>query len=641
MPLAPNLVLGTRWTFIGGKGGVGKTTVAAALALELAESGEKVTILSTDPAHSLGDALGADLTGEPLPLPGLPGLRAFELDPLKEQVAFEEAGGDAIATLIERGTYLDAEDVRSVTDLALPGIDEIAAVLRLGRLTREVDGRVIVDTAPTGHTLRLFDLPLAGLGWLDALEAMQSRSDAVSAAFSRAPREPDREARFVAKLRAELEALLTALQDPVETRFILVANPEAAVLAETARYRAELAGRGVAVGGVILNRAFRRPGPGGDWAAGWDVGSEAGSEPLLRVGRLDLPDAPIDALRLFAAAALLQESSSASDAAWAPGPRDEPSGQLTLGGGFSLPDDRRLYFVGGKGGVGKTTVAASIAGWLSAHRGGPVLLISVDPAGSLSEILDEPVGSAAQPLRAFPGLHARQLDAESAWSVFALRHQDEFESLLDGIGGVGTQSKPDREILDRLTELAPPGIDELVAVAEVIDLLEDGQYDAVVVDTAPTGHFLRLLEMPAVARQWSHALLRLLLKYRSVIRLEGAGERVLELSRSLRTLHGRLLDPSFSWFGVVALPESLSVPESKRLIESMKRLGIEPEAMIVNRLLNERGEIAPEAERRAGALLTIDRGLRAAATPNMADGPSGARLEAFFSGWRTVAPAAP
>src|SRR5690606_21968557 len=110
MTLAAHLTLGARWTFVGGKGGVGKTTIAAALAVELADSGQPVTLLSTDPAHSLGDALGLPLDADPKPHPELPSLRAFELSASRERTDFLAGSGDAIATLIERGTYLDADD---------------------------------------------------------------------------------------------------------------------------------------------------------------------------------------------------------------------------------------------------------------------------------------------------------------------------------------------------------------------------------------------------------------------------------------------------------------------------------------------------------------------------------------------------
>lgn len=689
MPLSPHLVLGTRWTFVGGKGGVGKTTIAAALAVELAEKGERMLVLSTDPAHSIGDVLGLTLTGDPVAVPGIPSLQAFELDAEKERVDFLAAGGGAIATLLERGSYLDSEDAEGITDLALPGIDELAALLRLSRLTREAHGRMIVDTAPTGHTLRLLDLPATGLAWLESLEAMQAKHDAVFAAFSRTMPSPDDALRFISSLRADLAATSRAFRDSSETRFILVTNPEDAVLAETRRFQEELTRRGIALGGIVMNRALDPP------VGGW---TNSPAEPaVLSIAGLDLPDNGPDSLRRVAAAAgpsaptspAIGNTSSTTPAPTTDAPvdstataavqvTDAPGGtaspadgspapaapppeagdlpltgdgkadpdlptaarRITTAGPYRPPLDRRLYFIAGKGGVGKTTVACAVAGVLGGARDGPVLLLSVDPAGSLAEILDEPVGAEERATRGFRRVHARQLDAASAWDAFTGRYRGEMEAIFDGIGGRGVEATFDREIMKGLLDLAPPGVDELMAIAEVIDLLEDGQYDAVVVDTAPTGHFLRLLGMPAVALEWSHAMLRLLLKYRAVVRLEGVGESVLELSRSLRTLRARLADSAFTWFGVVALPESLSIPETRRLIRSMRRLGVEPGVLLVNRGLGATGRIAAHTIRPIAELLSIDPVLPAAIAPIGATGPTGREgLHDFLEAWRMIQPA--
>src|SRR5690606_1412280 len=164
-----HLKTGARWTFVGGKGGVGKTTVAAALAVELSATGEAITILSTDPAHSLGDAFGTALASAPHPLPDCPDIRAFEIDADREHEIFLDEHGPSITALIERGTYLDSADVGEIAGLPIPGMDELAAILRLRELAHGPGSRIILDTAPTGHTLRLLNLPDLALGWIGAL----------------------------------------------------------------------------------------------------------------------------------------------------------------------------------------------------------------------------------------------------------------------------------------------------------------------------------------------------------------------------------------------------------------------------------------------------------------------------------------
>lgn len=641
MALAAHLILGTRWTFVGGKGGVGKTTIAAALAVELADRGEAVTLLSTDPAHSLGDALGLPLDADPGPHPELESLRAFELSASRERADFLARSGDAITTLIERGTYLDTDDADALTDLALPGMDELAALLRLSRLADEDAGNVVVDTAPTGHTLRLLDLPAAGLAWLESLEAMQAKHDAVAAAFSGGRIQPDDASRFVADLRRDLERLAASFVSPTETRFVLVTNPDAVVAAETLRYREELERRGVALAGTVLNRgrcADSRP-IVGVAAPGPTPSSLDFSVCVPALGTIGRD---LASLRRVAASASgkgvpTHGVSPDGDAPASPG-GDEHS-VIIVGGRYVVPADRRLYLVGGKGGVGKSTIAGGVAAGLAHSRAdrGRILLLSVDPAGSLTEILGRTVGSAPMAVDGSAHLFARQIDAEQSWSDFTTHYREEVGRLFEGLSGGGLSASLDKQVLDRLMDLVPPGVDELVSIMEVIDLIEDGEYDALVVDTAPTGHFLRLLELPGVALDWCHAILRLLLKYRSVVSLEGAGERILKLSRSLKALRARLIDPAFTWACAVALPESLSIPESERLIDGLRMVGIEPAALIVNRALTDGGKVDHVHDQAVSELLRIDPTLPAVATSQMRPSPRGlGALEEFYVTWRNV-----
>jgi arsenite/tail-anchored protein-transporting ATPase len=285
--------------------------------------------------------------------------------------------------------------------------------------------------------------------------------------------------------------------------------------------------------------------------------------------------------------------------------------------------------VGGKGGVGKSTAASALA--VSLARGGEgrrILLLGVDPAGSLGDVLGVEVGAEASAVPGVPGLEVRQLEAESAWREFQSRYRAETEELFAGL--VGGSMEADQRVVERLMDLAPPGIDELMTLVQVVDLTEDRPYDALVLDTAPTGHLLRLLELPAVALEWTHAVLRMLLKYREVMGLGGVAERVLELSRDLRALRELLADPRSTWFLGVALPEALSVPETRRLLAGVRAVGIQPAALLVNRVSEGTGA---EVE----ALLALDPSLPAAAAPDLAEPPVGVEaLADFAASWREL-----
>ncbi len=635
--LAERLGAGPGWTLVGGKGGVGKTTVAAALAVALADAGERVLVLSTDPAHSLGDALGARLGPEPAPVAGVPGLEALEIDAALERARFLERHRDTLSRLLERGTYLAPDDVAGFLELAPPGMDELGALLRLLDLAGSDPAlRVVVDTAPTGHTLRLLDLPRAAGGWIAALEAMEARHRAVALALAGAYR-PDAAARGLATLRAVVERMAALVADPARTRFVLVATPEPVVLAETRRYLAALRERGIAVAAVVVNRVAA-----GDALSDADPGAAGTGVRVVGIPLLAEEPVGIAGLRRVEAGPLRQGTPHPP----APSPTRGEGEHDTAGGGgieigapWSVPADRRLYLVGGKGGVGKSTVASAVAARLAEEGRAPVLLVSTDPAGSLGDVWETEVGAAAAGAPGAPGLWLRQMDAAAGWDAFRAELRGQVEALFGGAAGSGL-SAADREVAERLADLAPPGVDEVMALGELIDLLEGGKYNALVLDTAPTGHLLRLLEMPAVALDWSHALLRLFLGYREVVGLGAAAERVLHFARTLRALRGRLEDGAHTFFLAVALPEALSVPETERLAVRLGELGTAPGALLVNRALAG-GAVLPGRGAEAARLLAVPGVPEAAAAPEWGGrAPRGAaELLRFARSWRRAVPA--
>jgi arsenite-transporting ATPase len=607
------LTLAARLTLVGGKGGVGKTTAAASLAVALAERGREVVAVSVDPAHSLGDALGMELGGEPVAVPGVPSLRALEVNAAGER--------ERLLSILQRGSYLDEEDAAGVVDLTLPGLDELAAVFRLLELTSRPDLHVVVDTAPTGHTLRLLQVPRLAREWLGALEAMEEKHRAVSLALAGAY-QPDDATRFLTEAAADLDRFSVLLADPALTRFLLVTNPEPVVLAETKRYAAELTERGIALAGIVVNRATA------------SAPAEAGGAGMAFVPLLPENPRGVDGLRRFAASALATAPPSAAERRTTAAPRIE------VGGAFRPPLDRSLYLVGGKGGVGKSTAAAALALLLAERRPG-TLLLSTDPAGSLGDLLGQEVGAEPRTVEGAPALHVQQLDAALAWARFRDRYREEAGELFGTLTGGGVSAEADRAVVERLIDLAPPGVDELMALLEVVDASEDRRYDPLVLDTAPTGHLLRLLELPDLALEWTHTLLRLLLKYREVVGLGSLADRVLQLARSLRGFRARLSDPDVTWFLAVALPESLAVPETRRLLDGLRGLRVPAGALLVNRLLDDGGERRRGTDEYAAALMDFASGLPCAASPDMAGGVRGvADLRRFANSWRRVRPVA-
>jgi arsenite-transporting ATPase len=243
-----------------------------------------------------------------------------------------------------------------------------------------------------------------------------------------------------------------------------------------------------------------------------------------------------------------------------------------------------LTIVGGKGGVGKTTVACALA--LTAARPSHethVLLVSTDPAPSLADALAQPIGDEEVPVAGIPGLFARQADASAAFERLRTGYAERVDALFDALSAHAIDTTADRRIVRDLLALAPPGIDELYALAAIADAAGEERFARVIVDPAPTGHLLRLLEMPSIALDWTHQLLRLVLRYRELGALGDVGADLLSLAQRIRAVGALLRDPERTSLIVVALDEPLVRSETRRLTDAVGALGVAIRGVIWNR----------------------------------------------------------
>jgi arsenite-transporting ATPase len=631
-----------RLTIVAGKGGVGKTTCAGALALRAAHRGDRTVLLSTDPAGTLADALGAPLGADPIPIElaksrarGRSGsLHAFQVDAPEERRRFLTRWRETIVTIIDRGTYLDLEDITGLVDAALPGVDEVFAVLRLGEFERAAEyDRVIVDTAPTGHTLRLLDLPRTFAATIELLEAMQSKHRFMVRSLTRAYR-ADAADTFLDQLREQIAALTRALRNPDRTAALLVARNEPLVLAETERYAEELQVAGIRLAALMLN-------------AEGDERRVAGPLPVLPGIAPDAPryvapmlsESPLGAGGLARWAEAVVEGGSdtkprgaSSRGAQSRAPRSarrRPPTALRPQAATRIPPPAALLapsltIVGGKGGVGKTTSACALA-IAAAAVTPPVLLVSTDPAPSIADALGQAIDDAETAVAGVSGLIARQMDATAAFRDFQRGYQQRIDAVFDAFVRHGVDASHDRVILRDLLALAPPGIDELYALASLGETLDEGRFARVIVDPAPTGHLLRLLQMPALALDWSHRLMRLMLKYRDVGGLGESAEGVLSFARRTRRVAEILHDPHQTALVVVALDEPLVRGETARLVAAARAEGVAVRAVMWNRWI---GAEAPNP-------LPVNRPVAQFVAPATTPPPVGAEaLTAWAGQWR-------
>ena len=568
-----------------GKGGVGKTTTSSALALWWADRGRRVHLLSTDPAHSLGDVFAQPLdAGAPTASRCAPTLLLEELDAVGRARSWLEDVREPLSELVELGTYLEAADVVDLVGESIPGADELMALLRLVELSAsERAERIVVDTAPAGHTLRLLAADDILAGWADAMAAMADKAAAVGMGLTgRRPRLAGET--LIGRMREEVAVFRERVLS--EADFVVVTREGSVVAAETSRLARALLDRGCRIGAVVA-------------IGGAD---DDGVVPTFAVP-LRTHLVGCDALRSWAG------PPDASSATHPSAPEEAPPDPSMM----ELLKGRDLYLFVGKGGVGKSTCAAAFAIALGGEQ--DVLLLGTDPAWSLGDVLDLPIGGAETPCA--PGVVARELDAEQELTSFRARYRTHVRDALTHLGlqeGVDL----DRRTLESLIALTPAGVDEIFALEAILD--DVGGDRTLVVDAAPTGHLLRLLEMPEIARSWARGIMRILLEYRSLLGLDDFAAGLLAFVKRLERLVALLADPARCAALVVTLDEALPRLETERLIASLRRGGTPVAAVIQNRYAGH-------------ALDGFDVPLRVLA-PRMQDPPVGIdRLRRFVERW--------
>ncbi|PKU26600.1 arsenical pump-driving ATPase [Telmatospirillum siberiense] len=547
--------VGTRTLFFTGKGGVGKTSLSCATGLALVHSGKRVLIVSTDPASNLDEVLGTPLTGAPTPIADAPGLYALNIDPEVAARDYRERVVGPYRGVLPAAAIASMEEQFSgACTVEIAAFDAFAKLLGDPSATIGFD-HIIFDTAPTGHTLRLLTLPSA---WTDFIASSTGGASCLGPLAG------------LEKQKALYAATVTRLSDPAATTVILVSRAERSSLREAERTRGELVELGVTNLRLALNGMFTAIAPGDavadaltargrDAVAAMPVG-------LARLPRTETPFLPRGTVGLEALRDMVR--SKAGDV-----PAASP---VKLG---ALPPDleslvadiakvgRGVIMTMGKGGVGKTTVAASIAMSL-ARRGHRVTLSTTDPAAHVVDAVGEDV----------PGLTVTRIDPEQEIANYRTEVLAKAGVGLDAAG---------RAMLEE--DLRSPCTEEIAVFRAFADTVDEGRDQFVVLDTAPTGHTILLLD----AAEAYH---------REVLRSE------LDMPDAVRNLLPRLRDPVFTKTIIVTLAEATPVHEAERLQHDLARAGISPFAWVINQSLLASGTRDPQlAERGRYEIPFIDR----------------------------------
>lgn len=581
-----------RHLFLTGKGGVGKTSLACAGAVALARAGRRVLLVSTDPASNVAQVLGTPIGNRITPVTAVPGLSAIEIDPAAAAETYRERILAPVRPLLpatEIATITEQLSGSCTTEIA--SFNEFAGLLADPEETAGFD-HVVFDTAPTGHTIRLLELPGSWTEFLDKGKGDASCLGPMSG---------------LDRNRATYRSAVEALTDPAVTRLVLVARAQRGALREVARTQAELAEIGVRASNLVVNAVLP------------EASDDENDDPLYRAVRAreqaalaDLPeplrdlDTDLVPLRVSSLVGLdaLDEllSEEGSVPAVAPG-RTEPDvllPDLPAPGLGALVDELEeaghgLVMTVGKGGVGKTTVAAAIAVAL-AERGHDVRLTTTDPAAHLTQTLDDELEH----------LTVDAIDPEEATSAYR-------DSVMASKGAHLDQAG--REALRE--DLMSPCTEEIAVFQQFSRAVNQARHQFVVMDTAPTGHTLLLMDATGSY-------------HRDVLRHLDPERR-----GTATTPLMRLQDPEHTRVVVVTLPETTPVTEAEALSDDLARAGITPWAWVVNGSLAAARPTSPLLARRAAAEgpqieRVRARARRLAVIPTQVDEPVGRdRLEAL------------
>ncbi len=569
-----------------GKGGVGKTTIACGFARRWARlfPNEQILLISTDPAHSLGDVLQTKVQDNALPLPDLPNLSVRALDAKELLLEFKAKYGKFLEVLVERGSFVEGEDLTPVWDLDWPGLDEIMGLLEIQRLlTEKVVDRVVVDMAPSGHTLNLLGIKDFLDIVLNSLELFQEKHRVITQSFKRSYT-ADEVDDFLVNMKHELAEGRCLLQNQDISACLVVAIAEPMSLLETERFLESLQVLEIPSSGLFINQIVLD--------ADTDLDRYSEQQKLLNKfvklpGNQAVFIVPQQASEPLGSAALdniINQIQKIDTVAIAPPPLIQWPAKVLPSFSDFIAEGRQLILVGGKGGVGKTTVAAAI-GWALASRypDKNIRLISIDPAHSLGDAFGAKLKH--EPTQITANLSGQEIDAEIVLEQFRNDYLWELAEMMSGegseAGAVKIAYTP--QAWRQIVAQALPGIDEMLSLITVMDLLERKQQDLIILDTAPTGHLLRFLEMPSALADWLAWIFKLWMKYQNVLgRVDFMG-RLRNLRQQVVQAQKKLKDPHHTEFIGVIQAQAAIIAEQVRLTQSLQNMRVPQRYIVHNR----------------------------------------------------------
>ena len=553
----------TKYLFFSGKGGVGKTSMACVHAVREAEKGRKTLIVTTDPASNLADVFEQEIGHKVTEITDQPNLWAMEIDSDRATEEYIDRAMEPIRAAFPPQMVEVMEE-----QMSGPCTSEVAAFDRFtdfldSTTEKSIDfDTVIFDTAPTGHTIRLLELPAE---WSQSIDQASEGSGQTCLGPAAAIQD--------AKLK--YERALAAMRDSSKTNFIFVLHPEEISINETKRAITELSKLDISNFSLIVNSIIPAEKAQDElFKARANMqslyldkinhelpyvtqympllpGEIKGIDRLRQVGKIffdhesaghtfDTVTTDLSEHQLISPANIIQQ-------------QIEPNSHS------------RMLFFAGKGGVGKTVASCITAVWL-ARQGHKTLLLTTDPAAHLGDVLESPVTDDIQPVESQPNLWAVKIDPKAAADKYKTRILEDARQ----------RGRPQEAIATMEEELNSPCTEEIAAFDKFIEYASLDEWDSIVFDTAPTGHTLRMLELPM---DWSK---QIDVKVFGSVDSNAADEIT---KQRFEKVIATMRDPKRSTFAFVMYPEATPIIEAYRAVNELKTVGIHTNLILANMII--------------------------------------------------------
>ncbi len=555
----------TKFIFFSGKGGVGKTSMACVTAVRMADEGKRTLIVTTDPASNLADVFEQQIGHQVTPIEGVDHLWAMEIDPDRAtQEYIDRAMSPIRAAFPPQIVQVMEEQMSGPCTAEVAAFDRFTDFLDTDHSNQQAFDVVIFDTAPTGHTIRLLELPSE---WSQSIDTASEGSGQTCIGPAAA----------IQNAKHKYERALAMLRDTNRTVFNFVLQPEAISIKETRRSIGELLKLGIhafhlIVNGIIPPEAQSNP----LFSARAEMQSrylhQINKEFSFPIKMMKLLKAEIGGVKGLRAVAKIyfdgkKETEGKRTAAIVRQINRPAQSEIPFVRELSSNGHRHTVFFAGKGGVGKTVASCISAVWL-ARSGYKTLLLTTDPAAHLGDVLGVPVGDVPAPVDGIDNLWAARIDPKTAAEKYKLRILNDARE----------RGRPPEAIAVMEEELNSPCTEEIAAFDQFIDFATQPEWRAVIFDTAPTGHTLRLLELPV---DWSKQIdIKTFASIDSEIADDAAKQRFGKVIEMMR-------DPAQSTFSFVMYPESTPILEAYRASEELGTLDIHTGMIIANYIIPE------------------------------------------------------